>query len=103
MPSMTLIQPHPASDRSIRAVDLLSRYPDVTDAETERLIRLVSRLDVVEMNAILADPSVGRQLDLLHRDHGRRLRPSATLTLAAAAVSSAVILLFAWWFGPALR
>ena len=64
----------------------LERYPDVTCAERDALLRWYARARAVELVAVLNDRQLGPPLALLRRD-----RPVAARTAVTAAVVAATL------------
>ena len=67
---------------AVEATQLISRYPDLTTAELDRLIRIYPRLPILDVGLMTADASISARLDAFCRDHGRKLsRSTAGLLL----------------------
>ncbi len=61
---------------AVEATQLISRYPDLTAAELDRLIDIYPRLPILDVGIMTSDPSISTRLDAFCREHGRKLKRS---------------------------
>ena len=62
---------------AVEATQLISRYPDLTIAELDRLIDIYPRLAILDVGLMTSDPSISTRLDAFCRDHRRKLKRSS--------------------------
>ena len=62
---------------AVEATQLISRYPDLTTAELNRLIDIYPRLPILDVGLMTADASISTRLDAFCREHGRELKRSS--------------------------
>lgn len=80
-----------------RAELLLSRYPNLSEAELAELINLMHRLPVLDLGLMTADDRLSDQLDAFHRDHGDKLGPSLISMAFFLIVPTALGVGTVWW------
>ena len=80
---------------AVEATRLISRYPDLTGAELDRLIDIYPRLPILDVGLMTSDPSISTRLDAFCRDHGRKLKHSPVGLLLFMIVPLAVVLISA--------
>ena len=67
-------RPLSASSDCVRAVELIERYPRVTEPQLEALIATFRRLSALDVALILSDEDLAPKLDAFRRDHASRIR-----------------------------
>jgi hypothetical protein len=87
----------PRSGTALRAEALLRRYPDLSERHLAELITLYPRLRLLDRGLIAADDRLASRLADFHRDHGSKLRASASLRVALVAVPAALAVAAQWW------
>ena len=56
------------------AIDLIERYPDLSEKELDQLISLYPQLSPVEMALMISNEKIAGKLDAFRRAHLRRIR-----------------------------
>ena len=84
----------PRSETTLRAEDLLSRYPNLREQELAELINLFPHVNMVARGLMAADDRMGAKVEHFYRDHGDKLDGSGggrTTLIALAALVAIVI------------
>lgn len=85
-----------------QAADLLARYPQVSDAETNLILTFLRTGRHLDVGMLTADEKLKPQLDRFMLDHGKRLRVS--FAEGAALVAGIVgFLLLCWLVWEAVK
>ena len=85
-----------------QAADLLARYPQVSDAETNLILTFLRTGRPLDVGMLTADEKLKPQLDRFMLDHGKRLRVS--FAEGAALVAGIVgFLLLCWLVWEAVK
>jgi hypothetical protein len=78
----------PRSQNTLRAEQLLIRYPDLSEKELGELIALFPHLNMIARGLMAADDRIGARVEAFYRDHGDRIDsgvgPGAILIAGAA-------------------
>jgi hypothetical protein len=89
---MTITRSGGAHVLAAEATQLISRYPDLTSAELNRLIAIYPRLPILDVGLMTADPSISTRLDAFCREHGRKLKRSSAGLLLFLILPMAVLI-----------
>ena len=84
----------PRSETTLRAEDLLSRYPNLSEQELAELINLFPHVNRVARGLMAADDRMGDKVEHFYRDHGDKLGSfggDRTTLIAIAALVAIVI------------
>ena len=83
----------PRSETTLRAEDLLSRYPALSEQELAELINLVPYVNMVARGLMAADDHLGGKVENFYRDHGDELGGfgGRTPLIALAAVAAIIV------------
>jgi hypothetical protein len=79
-----------------QAVELIARYPNLSDFELARVINLYRELSALDMALMLSDEELAPKLDNFFKDHGRRLRTPLRQYAALVAIAAAGIIVAVW-------
>jgi hypothetical protein len=63
----------PRSDTTLRAEELLSRYPNLKEEELAELINLFPHLNMIARGLMAADERLGAKVEAFYTEHGDRL------------------------------
>jgi hypothetical protein len=85
-----------------QVADLLSRYPRVSDEDTEAIREFLRTGRHFDIGMLTADERLKPQLDAFMREHGKHFRVGAYETVALVAAIVALLALF-WLVWEALR
>lgn len=81
----------PRSETTLRAEQLLSRYPELKDKELDELVALFPHLNMVARGLMAADDKIGPRVEAFYRDHGDRIDSGAgprAILIAGAALAA---------------
>ena len=78
------------SHNAAKTETLLNRYPDVSDAELDTLIRSFAKFPLLDFGILAADDRLGPKLDAFYRDHSDKLRPPLSDVVWAVAVPAVI-------------
>lgn len=78
------------------AVVLVRRYPDLSAAETDRLVEIYPKLPVLQLALMASDEELAPRLDAFRRDHARRLRTPARDLAALLSPVFLLAVVLAW-------
>ena len=90
-------QDETAEARMDRMETLLRRHPQINDAETEELIRFLTKGSQLEVGIVTGRDGLAPRLAAFRRLHAARFRPSVTAQLLFAVGIAVPILLLAWY------
>ena len=87
----------PRSATTLRAENLLSRYPNLSEQELAELINLFPHVNMVSRGLMAADDRMGAKVEHFYRDHGAKLDGGlgGRATLVALAAFAAVFIIWA--------
>ena len=86
----------PRSETSLRAEDLLSRYPNLSEQELAELINLFPHVNMVARGLMAADDRMGAKVEHFYRDHGDKL-DGGLGGRAALLAFAAFVAVFIYW------
>lgn len=85
-----------------QAVDLLQRYPRVSEAETKQILGFLRKGPQLDIGMVSADEQLKPQLDSFMRDHARHFRVGV-FEGAGVVVAIAAFLVVCWVLWEATR
>ncbi len=83
--------------RMDRMETLLRRHPQITDEETEELIRFLTKGNQMEVGMVTGRDGLAPRLAAFRRLHAARFRPSVAAQLLFAVIVVVPVLLLAWY------
>jgi hypothetical protein len=89
-------QPISRANAARQAVELIGRYPNLSEIELARVINLYRELSALDMALMLSDEELAPKLDHFSRDHGRRLRTPFRQYAALVGIAAAGIIVAVW-------
>ena len=81
----------PRSETTLRAEDLLSRYPNLSEQELAELINLFPHVNMVARGLMAADDRMGAKVERFYRDHGDKIGSGGGRTTLVAVAALAAI------------
>jgi hypothetical protein len=69
----TLVQSRPRSDASLRAEELLGRYPNLGEREVAELINLFPHVPILDLGLMRTDDRLSGKIARFESDHGSKL------------------------------
>lgn len=93
----------PPSATTVKAEALLTRYPNLSEAELATLINLFPHIRILDLALMTCDDHLAGKLDTFRRDHRRKLKPPISSVVVLLAVPTILVLAgLLWWaFIPA--
>lgn len=86
-----------AEARMERMETLLRNHPQISDEETEELIRFLTRGNQLEVGTVTGRDGLAPRLAAFRRLHAARFRPSVAAQLLFAVAVVVPVLLLAWY------